>query len=687
MKAIISLVQAFLLVFSSLAVSDSDFKLLVDRAAMGLGATADISFGSMDADKYEVSDAERDECRDWYEENILTAVTPAYNFSVGTKDLQSCIDDWSFDIGKESAEGAVYRGGKTTYITLTHKKSALVATVEATIYEKHATCDWTVFIKNTGSENSPKISDFLAADCSLPTGKNTDVYFSKGSNPANDDFELLTAPVSLTQMKFSANGGRTESFLPYFNLIGDDCGVVLATGWSGQWFTSLQQKGEGVKIKVKQEKLKGSLKPDESIRSPLVSLSFYNTDNALKGFNTYRNFTIDCVYPEGTKQITTSGVGVEFPESTIDSLVANIESIPDCFAQIVDYYWVDAGWYEIKNDWGDSVGSWYVDPNKFDRPFKEVSDAAHEKGIGWLLWHEPERAAEGTEVYNECIKHEGWLVLNEKDTSRNQVNLANEECLEYITGIMQRSITENGVDYLRIDSIPTPGPFWDEADKLWEKGRKGFTENHYVTNFYRMLDTLTENNDGLLIDNCCSGGKRLDIEMSRRSIPLWRTDYNCMDGEGKSKPDILEATQAQTYGISFWLPYNGTCAYIDGEYADRTNIISCSQRLGYQDVRPYMVGNYYPLTYGGLDTSRYLAMQFDKDATEGTALIYKRENVSDNQYTLRLNGLDPDKSYEISDYDNPEAKIILTGEKLMSDGYTITINETPKAVIMLYKAV
>ena len=335
MKAIISLVQAFLLVFSALAVSDSDFKLLVDRAAMGLGATADISFGSMDADKYEVSDAERDACRDWYEENILTAVTPAYNFSVGTKDLQSCIDDWSFDIGKESAESAVYRGGKTTYITLTHKKSDLVVTVEATIYEKHATCDWTVFVKNTGDRNSPKISDFLAADCSLPTGKNTDVYFSKGSNPANDDFELLTAPVSLTQMKFSANGGRTESFLPYFNLIGDNGGVVLATGWSGQWFTSLQQKGEGVKIKVKQEKLKGSLKPDESIRSPLVSLSFYNTDNALKGFNTYRNFTIDCVYPEGTKQITTSGVGVEFPESTIDSLVANIESIPDWFAQIV----------------------------------------------------------------------------------------------------------------------------------------------------------------------------------------------------------------------------------------------------------------------------------------------------------------------------------------------------------------
>ena len=201
-----------------------------------------------------------------------------------------------------------------------------------------------------------------------------------------------------------------------------------------------------------------------------------------------------------------------------------------------------------------------------------------------------------------------------------------------------------------------------------------------------MLDTLKQDNPGLMIDNCCSGGKRLDIEMSKRSIPLWRTDYNCMDGEGNSKEDILEATQAQTYGISFWLPYNGTCAYVEGEYADRTNIISCSQRLGYQDVRPYMVGNYYPLTYGGLDTTKYLAMQFDENAEEGMALIYKRENVEENKYTLKLNGLDPNKTYVLHDYDSPEATFELTGKALMEEGTELTINDTPKAVIIVYKA-
>ncbi len=683
MKRIFALLQALFFVISSFAVSDSNFKFMVDRAALELTGTTQVDFEPMNAAQTAVTQAEKDSCRSWYNENVLCTDKPAYNFTVGGKSLRNNIGDWNISVGAEGREGEFYRGGKTTHIALEHKHSGLVATVEATIYEEYATCEWTVFINNTAEENSPVIKNFYAADCVLPTGK-TDVYLNKGSEPAADDFQLIKSGIGFIPMRFTANGGRTESFLPYFNLHGKSGSATLAVGWSGQWFTSLAQTFEGIRIKAKQETFEGCLKADESIRSPLVTLTFYSGDNALKGFNCYRRFTVDCVYPEGTKPITTSGVGIEWPESTIDSVVANINSIPDWFAEAVDYYWVDAGWYPIRTNWGDSVGNWFVDPKKFDRGFAEVSQAAHEKGIGLILWHEPERCSTGTEVYNECIKHDGWLV--EEDEERNCVNLANEDCLEYITGIMQRSITQNGVDYLRIDSIPEPQPYWEEADSRWGEGRKGITENHYVTNLYRMLDTLVANNPGLMIDNCCSGGKRLDIEMSRRSIPLWRSDYNCMDGEGKAKPDILQATQSQTYGLSFWLPYNGTCAYVDGEYADRTNIICCSQRIGYRDIREYMVGNYYPLTNGGLDTEKYLAMQFDNDAKEGTALIYKRENVEGSSYKLRLSGLEPDTVYEVYDYDKPDTVYEKKGVELMSDGIELTIQETPKAVIMLYKA-
>lgn len=687
MRAIIALVQAVLFIVSAFAVPDSNFKLWVDRAAMDMSSTADFTFESMDADGYKVTEEEKELCRAWYNENILTEENPAYTFSVGNKDFRRNIDDWTFSFGEESEAGAVYRGGKTTYITISHKKSDIVATVEATIYEDNASCDWTVYVKNNGEENSPVISKFYGADCTLPTGRKADVYFTNGSFAEADDFETFKSELALIPMVFSANGGRTESYLPYFNINGKDGSAVLAVGWSGEWYTSLAETFKGVKIQAKQRNLKGYLEPAEEVRSPLISLTFYNSDNALKGFNLFRKHIVECVVPANTKQLVTTGIAIESPGVTEEQVIQNVKNIPEEWTQSLDYAWVDAGWYPLRNNWSDSVGNWYADPERFPDGLGEISEHLKERGMGILLWYEIERCCKDTAMYNECIKHDGWLILNPDNDEANVVNFANEECFEYITEYMLESLRYNGVSCLRMDSNFTPLPRWQQADEQWEDGRTGITENHHVTNLYRFFDTLLEEIPDLRIDNCASGGKRLDIEMQRRSTPLWRTDYNCMDGEGNSKPDILQSTQAQTYGISFWYPYNGTCAYRTGEYADRTNIISSSQHLDYFDIRKHMVGNYYPLAYGGLDVEKYLAMQFDTDAQEGMALIYKRENVKENTYHLVLNGLESETVYEFYDYDFPEAKQQKTGKQLMSEGIDITINDTPKAVIVLYNAV
>ena len=222
MKTVISLIQALLFIISSFSVQDSNFKFWVDRAAYDIAATSNVSFEALDAEEYAVTAEEKQNCRNWYNSNILTAENPAYTFSLDGKKLIRDIKNWDVSIGEESEINEVYPGGKTTYITLAHKESGIVSTVEATIYEEFASCDWTVYIKNTANENSPVISEFYAADCVLPTGRKTQAYFNKGSEPAADDFELLTAPVSFLPMKYTANGGRTESFLPYFNLLGED---------------------------------------------------------------------------------------------------------------------------------------------------------------------------------------------------------------------------------------------------------------------------------------------------------------------------------------------------------------------------------------------------------------------------------------------------------------------------------
>lgn len=680
-KTVTALISAFLMLISSFAVPDSNFKFQVDRAAIDVSATANISFDSITADEMKISQADKNSCRKWFEENILTTEKPAYNFNYGLGNFRSDLKNWSITVGSESSVGEVYKGGKTTYINGSHKTNGLAFTVEATIYEDNATCEWTVFLKNTADGNSPSIKNFYAADCTLPV-KNADVYFSKGTEPAPNDFELMKQALTFVPVTFTANGGRTESVMPYFNLSGKDGGAVFCLGWSGQWYASMVQTLNGVNVKAKQEKLNAYLEPAEEIRSPLVSLTFYDNSNALKGFNSFRKWTVDCVYPDNVEMITTDGIGAEQPGMDIETIVNNIRNCPVERTDMLDAFWIDAGWYPHNASWGDGVGDWFPDPERFPEGFAAVSEAAAERGLDLLLWYEPERAAVGTKVYNDCIANEGWLIVSD-DYERNMVNFANEGALEYITELMLASLRENKVSYLRIDSIPEPLPFWESADKMWSNGRKGITENHYITNFYGFLDTLRAEIPNLKIDNCCSGGKRIDIEMSRRSIPLWRSDFNCLDGEGNANPEILQGTQAQTYGISFWLPIHGTCAYVGGEYADRTNIIPCTQRIGYEFARDYMDKNYYPIRYAGLDLTEWQASQYG-DENEGFAVVYKRENVQQDKFAVKLNGLDPDKTYVVYDYDKPDVKLEMTGKELMADGIELTVTETPKAVIVLY---
>lgn len=684
MKIIIALIQALLFVVSSFSVKDSNFKFWVDRAAINIASTSDVSFEPMTAPELAISEKEKERCREWYDYHVLGSEDPAYNFRYGIKTFANNTDDWTFEVSPESAVGEVYKGGKTSYVTAAHKDNGLVATVEATIYEEYATCEWTLSLTNTAHGDSVKITDFHGAECIVPTGRSK-LYFTTGSEPAADDFQLMETFLTVLPTKFTANGGRSESALPYFNVCGEDDGAVVSVGWSGQWYTSLALKGTGVEVIAKQDVLSGALHADESIRAPLVTVSFYDGDNAIKGFNTYREWTLDCVYPEGTKGLTTGGLGNEFSTTTAQTMIDSIRSSPVEYTDRLDAYWLDAGWYEItNNNWGDSVGTWRADPNRYPDGLKAVSDAAAERGVLLLAWYEPERCCEGTVVYNECIQHDQWLI--QQDYEHNMVNFGNEGAFEYITDVILESVRDNGVGVFRIDSLPAPYVYWEQADEMWEDGRKGFTENHYVTNLYRFLDALLA--EGLLIDNCCSGGKRIDAEMSRRSITLWRSDYNCGDENGVVKDDIVEATQSFTYGLAFWLPYSGGTAYVSGEYADRTNILPCAQQVGYEDVRCYMNGRYFPMTYGGLDLTSYHAMQYDiGDGTQGVALIYKRENVTDNSYTAFFSGLDPDRSYSVYDYDIPEEILVKTGRELMEDGLELEITETPKAVIICYKAI
>ena len=90
-----------------------------------------------------------------------------------------------------------------------------------------------------------------------------------------------------------------------------------------------------------------------------------------------------------------------------------------------------------------------------------------------------------------------------------------------------------------------PLPYWNLGDS---PGRSGISQIRYVTGYLSFLDELRRRHPAMLIDCCASGGRRLDLETLRRSVPLLRSDYQ-FEPTGQ---------QCHTYGLSYWLPYYGT---------------------------------------------------------------------------------------------------------------------------------
>lgn len=649
-----------------------------------------IKFNTISASEIAVTAEEAKLCNDWFN-GSFSVESKGYPFTFKVDGEKFNPADW--DAALTEATDVVYQGGKTQNIVLTHKSNGLKVTAEATIFAKNATCQWVVYIENTGKGNSGVISDFYALDSSFPTGT-ADLYYSMGSDTAASDFSLIKKTVSAKEKLFGGNEGKpTEKYLPYFNIHGEEYGVMLGIGWTGQWASGISGKDGATSLTVKQENFNAYLLPGESVRSPLVSVSFYDNDNALKGFNLFRKWIMDSVYPENVKKSSYTVLEVAGPTSTrtADEIIEILDGIDDSIYKQTDAFWMDAGWYSYNEGWYDGVGNWTVDTKRYDNGISELSGYAKEKGLGHTLWYEPERIYPGTKFHNIGAKNPQWLI--EVSGEENIMwNLANEDAFKYYCDYLLKSMKENGVTIYRQDFNFAPYKYWQTADKEYYDGRTGICENHYVTNLYRYLDYLTENIDGLIIDNCASGGKRLDLEMAYRSIAFWRSDYNC-----SYHPDLFDATQSHTYGISFWLPITGSAIYMLDEYAVRSDIMPLLlMDFGahthpdfsfYSEQRGLMGGNYYPIDFGSFDNNKMHAMEFmSEDALSGTALIYKRARVTDTEYTVKFNGLIENKTYNVYDTDNPEKVYSLSGKELMSDGITLPLPEGQKAIILMINA-
>ena len=294
-----------------------------------------------------------------------------------------------------------------------------------------------------------------------------------------------------------------------------------------------------------------------------------------------------------------------------------------------------------------------------------------------MVWFEPERVVAGSEIFRERRE---WLLEKPGDNNTFLFNLADPEAREWLTKYIGDFLESRGIDYYRQDFNMDPSSYWEAADG---PGREGITEAHYIEGLYAYWDALLDRFPNMLIDNCASGGRRLDIETAGRSAPLWRTDYRYGEENGY---------QNQTYGLSWFFPMNGTGVYATDIYGSRSayssamvmnykltdNRFSFLEMKRVQDeyrmLQPYYLEDFYPLS-GVSDVAslkKWIVYQLHKKSDDTSfVLAFRRPESPDSTFTACLKGLSPEKEYVVRNMDSKE-EIILSGKALM-DGFTINL--------------
>ena len=477
-------------------------------------------------------------------------------------------------------------------------------------------------------------------------------------------------------------------------------GMVLAVGWSGQWRAAFERTPEGLRVAAGMERTHLRLRPGERIRTPRILLAEWEGNDPLAGNNLLRRLILAHYTPRPAGEPALPPVAhmtmSTFHHTRKTDEANELDALAHARALGAEAYWVDACWYGEGGSWWEEVGNWKIHRGRFPNGLAPIGEAAREAGMKFVLWFEPERVRQETPLARE---HPEFLIRLPGNENL-LFNLGNPQALAHMTDLISGVIADAGVTIYRQDHNFDPLPYWQAADA---PDRAGMSEIRHVEGLYALWDELRRRHPGLLIDNCASGGRRIDLETTARAFPLWRSDFSDVGGPGHGF-GLQIGDQLQTAGLSRWVPLHaaavwsftpytfwsamstGTCLYCDvrGEAfpseAARA-AIACLKRL-----RPFALGDFTPLVPLTTAAHDWCAYQYHRpDLDAGFALFLRRHESRFPRLQAALKGIDPEGEYAVgtaTDFAEPPRRLLRGADLARLE---VEVPEAPGALLVEYR--
>lgn len=515
-------------------------------------------------------------------------------------------------------------------------------------------------------------------------------------------------------LKLEGDRGRSSNKdLPIF-LVSDEednGGLAFVVGYSGNVVTTILRDVDykSVLVACSVRGLQLRIPPCETVRLGSVLVLPYDGDS-MSGKNALRRLLREEICPRpidppGLPAVTYAHwFGIEW-EFTAESFLKEADVVVDCGAEVFE---VDCAVFQQGTYQHYGAGNWCIeDTCRFPDGLKAFADAIRAKGMRFSLWCEPESVEAGTMIDNE---HPEWLIkLPAPDNKRHLFDFSIPEAADYMTNLIIGMMGKYGVAFSRVDSNLDPDKYWNSIP---DAGLRGFKELKHFENFHRFLDVLRERLPNLHIEGCSSGGRRIDLEMLKRSHSFWISDntafpttvHQHIGGANHWLPSHLLNMEAVKYPLfpqkirpydqvgeetfsDFWLlTLFGGLFGLGGPHSAYPAAVNEKFKrfiARYKNVRENLMGDFYPLLPQPSSSADWDAWQFHNPATgQGHVIAFKMRGPI-TEMRLPLRDLKPDKSYRISVFPGTDEST-KSGIELMSNGIDVQLPGNYSAILFSY---
>jgi alpha-galactosidase len=522
-----------------------------------------------------------------------------------------------------------------------------------------------------------------------------------------ESFELAERDLEPNQpWEIGSSGRSTEKYIPL--VLVDDSVDVFYGGvmWSGAWRIRGERQNDRVRMTALIQDMP-TVSQGRPVSVPHMFFGLASHDAAGHGQALLNFFIRGIRHGRPFTPLVTLNTWFAYGTTiTEDALVAEIDRAA---AMGTELFVVDAGWYAGAGAGGDSdfesgLGSFTADPERFPSGLPSLADYAHDAGLKFGLWVEPERIAFG--MMERTGMRQSWVAAQDGSfgsSTVGQVCLASEAARQWLLDRLTQLIESVRPDYLKWDNNA-----WVNCNRPGHG--HGPTDGNFshVEGLYSLLGEIRKRFPELLIENVSGGGNRLDFGLLGFTDAAWMDDQSAPSVHVRHNLEGLSFAFPPAYLLSFVLAGGGeeldsgndlsnivrsrmpgvlgmTVRTITLDDAVMAHIAAEIQRYKvYREIvaraSATLLSGQAPVDGGGWD----VLQEVSDDALSALVFAFKND-PSEGRVVVRVRRLKPDVIYNVESAD-VGALGAASGASLMQDGIELIHRDGSMAHVLVLRA-